>query len=66
MSKNQFNFTPNPDCENCGGDGIFAEAGYVPGADAEPCAFCLEDAIKRGELDGEVDGIKYRGGKSVA
>jgi hypothetical protein len=27
-------------CSACGGDGIFAEAGYVEGAEEEPCNAC--------------------------
>lgn len=40
-----FGFTPNPECGNCGGTGIFSEPD-------EPCVFCVEDGIVNGEVDG--------------
>jgi len=57
------NFTACPDCDNCHGTGIFAEA--TPEQIEEPCIFCLESAILSGEIDGEVGGISYRGGLVV-
>lgn len=59
------NFTPRPDCNNCNGTGIFAEQDYVPGAAEEPCIFCMEDAIQRGEIDGCIDGVDWVAGKPV-
>lgn len=56
-----FGFTPRPDCDNCGGTGVFEE-----GENGEPltaCHFCLSDAIRAGELDGVADDVEYRGGK---
>jgi hypothetical protein len=47
-----FGFTPNPECDNCLGTGIFSE--NEKGEPEEPCAFCLEDAIVRGEIEGTV------------
>lgn len=47
-------FTPDPLCDNCYGTGDFT-------AD-DPCVFCLEDAIMRGQLDGWVDGVEWKGG----
>lgn len=59
--KCQFGFTPNPECTNCGGDGIFAD----DGVDQEACIFCLEDAILRGEIDGTIGETAYVGGVVV-
>ncbi len=62
MTKEQpWGFTPDPECDNCDGTGVFSED--EQGNPVEPCAFCLEDAIRSGEIDGEIDGVKYTGGK---
>lgn len=59
--KCRFGFTPNDECDNCDGTGVFAENENSNACEA--CAFCLEDAIKRGEIDGVIDGVEYKGGK---
>lgn len=56
-----YGFTADPHCDNCNGCGYF-ELPTADDPDGNPCAFCLEDAIKKGELDGTVDGVKYAGG----
>lgn len=58
-----FGYTPDPDCDNCDGTGVFSTD--ESGDPYEPCAFCLEDAILRGELDGTVGKITYRAGVAV-
>ena len=63
ICKEVFGFTPQPDCTNCDGTGIFEEDDK--GTPTEPCIFCMEDAIKRGEIDGTIDGTDYVGGKSA-
>lgn len=63
ISLDLWGFTPNPNCDNCDGTGIFSTG--ENGDPSEPCAFCLEDAIKRGEIDGQVDGVNYVGGQVV-
>lgn len=60
-AKRVWGFTPQPNCDNCGGDGIFAED--ATGTPTEPCTFCIGDAIKRGEIDGTIGGVKYVGGQ---
>lgn len=55
-----FGFTPQADCNNCDGTGYFTD--YRDGTQDEACAFCLEDAILRGEVDGTIDGRDYVGG----
>jgi hypothetical protein len=64
IAKDLWGFTPDPTCDNCGGTGVFS----VDEQDdpEEPCTFCLGDAIKRGELDGVVDGEEYVGGRGVS
>ena len=49
-----FGFTPTPGCGNCDGTGIFATD--ENGVAEEPCIFCMEDAIKRGEINGTIGG----------
>lgn len=55
-----FGFTPDPMCTNCYGTGVFATDEF--GRPEEACAFCLEDAIKGGEIDGMVDGVEHKNG----
>lgn len=57
-------FTPLLECENCDGTGTFTED--EQGNPVEPCAFCLDEAILRGELDGQVDGVDYVKGIPVS
>ncbi len=60
MTKCIFGFTPTPDCNNCLGTGIFSES--PSGEPEDPCIFCTEDAIERGEIDGTIDGVEWCGG----
>lgn len=59
--KCKFGFTPNPGCGNCLGDGFSVDPS--PEQDGEACVFCMEDAIKRGEIDGTIEGVKYESGQ---
>jgi hypothetical protein len=54
-------FTPDPDCPNCSGTGIFNLDDR--GNPLELCVFCTDGAIIRGEIDGTIDGVKYVRGK---
>lgn len=59
----ELKFTAVANCDNCDGTGTFSSIDRSTGERyGEPCAFCLEDAIIRGELDGEVAGVHYIGG----
>lgn len=67
-AKKEFGFTPDPKCDNCDGTGFFAfpeEGGKGGDSPGEPCAFCQEEAIKRGEINGAIDGVHYKGGMIV-
>lgn len=62
-ARREWGFTPDPACDNCEGTGIFGT--NEDGVPDEPCAFCLEDAIRLGEIDGSVDGVDYASGVPV-
>ena len=62
--KCQFGFTPHADCDNCYGTGAFSL--HEDGSPDEMCAFCLEDGIRSGELDGVIGGLTYVAGTVVS
>jgi hypothetical protein len=62
--KSELGFTPDAACDNCDGTGYFVPpTGDDP--DGTACHFCLSDAIRRGELDGVADDVRYVGGVAV-